>query len=96
MAEVRLSPAAEDDLDGIFDYTVQQWGLEQAVHYTQLIEQTCTALAEARLPAQDMSHVRPGYWRYRVERHAIYFRVEPYGIAVIRILHGRMDAPRHV
>lgn len=42
MAEVRLSPAAEDDLEGIFDYTVQQWGLEQAVHYTQLIEQTCT------------------------------------------------------
>lgn len=96
MAEFRFSPAAEDDLDGIFDYTVQQWGLEQATHYTQLIEQACRALAEARLPAQDCSHIRPGYWRYSVARHVIYFRLEPYGIAVIRVLHARMDAPHHL
>lgn len=96
MAEVRFSPAAEDDLDGIFDYTAQRWGVGQAVQYTQLIEQACIALAEARLPAQDFSHIRSGYWRHLIERHAIYFRVQPYGIAVIRILHGRMDAPRHL
>jgi plasmid stabilization system protein ParE len=29
-------------------------------------------------------------------RHMIYFRVTDYGIAVIRILHDRMDAPRHL
>ena len=96
MAEVRFTPAAEGDLDGIFDYTRQQWGVEQAVQYTQLIEQACRALAEASLPAQDCSHIRSGYWRYLVERHAIYFRVQPNGIDVIRILHGRMDAPRHL
>jgi len=26
----------------------------------------------------------------------IYFRVTDYGIAVIRVLHDRMDAPRHL
>ena len=31
-----------------------------------------------------------------VERHMIYFRVTPYGIAIIRILHDRMDASRQL
>ena len=30
MPEFRLSPAAQNDLHAIFDYTVERWGLEQA------------------------------------------------------------------
>jgi plasmid stabilization system protein ParE len=41
MAEYRLSPRAQRDLDGIFDYTVTQWGLPQALRYTDLIEAAC-------------------------------------------------------
>jgi toxin ParE1/3/4 len=96
VAEYRLSPAAQGDLEGIFDYTVQQWGLNQALRYTQLIEQACAALACGDMPAQDCSYLRAGYCRSAVERHVIYFRTETYGIAVIRILHARMDAPRHL
>ena len=29
-------------------------------------------------------------------RHAIYFRITAYGIAVVRVLHDRMDAQRHL
>jgi toxin ParE1/3/4 len=31
-----------------------------------------------------------------VGQHVIYFRVTRYGIAVIRILHQRMEAARHL
>ena len=96
MANYRLSPAAQADLDGIFDYTVDRWGLEQAVRYLQTIENACGALAKAPARAEDCSHIRPGYRRVAVERHCIYFHVADYGIAVIRILHQRMDAPRHL
>ncbi|MRV75366.1 hypothetical protein GJ700_26975 [Duganella sp. FT92W] len=41
-------------------------------------------------------YIRSGYRRSRVERHMIYFRVTDYGIAVVRILHERMDASRHI
>jgi len=34
--------------------------------------------------------------RRNVERHMIYFRITDYGIAIIRILHERMDAPHHL
>jgi toxin ParE1/3/4 len=34
--------------------------------------------------------------RRNVERHMIYFLVTDYGIAIIRVLHERMDAPHHL
>jgi toxin ParE1/3/4 len=36
MAEYRLSPAAERDLESIWKYTLGEWGLEQADRYTDL------------------------------------------------------------
>jgi toxin ParE1/3/4 len=96
MAEYRFSPGAQRDLDEIFDYTVSQWGLPQALHYTDLIEAACAGLAKAPEQSQNCAHIRAGYWRRAVERHIIYFLATSYGIAVVRILHQRMDAARYL
>lgn len=92
MADYRLSPAAQRDLDSIFDYTVAEWGLAQATDYTDLIEQTCAALAVAPLRAAACDSIRKGYRRRSVGRHVIYFRVTATGISIVRILHQRMSA----
>ena len=47
MAEYRLSPAAERDLEGIWKYTRREWGLEQAERYTDLLSAAFQVLAEA-------------------------------------------------
>ena len=96
MAEYRLSPRAQRDLDGMFDYTVSRWGLPQAIRYTDLIEAACADLAEAPHQARGCAHVRPGYRQRGVEQHVIYFKPTRYGIAVVRILHQRMDVARHL
>ena len=96
MAEYRLSPKAQRDLEGIFDYTVEQWGLPQALRYTDLIEATCARLADAPMQSQDCAIIRPDYRRRSVEQHAIYFRQTNYGVAIVRILHQKMDAMRHL
>lgn len=96
MAEYRLSPAAQVDLDGIFDYTAREWGLAQAVCYTRLLEAACAGLAEAPSQGQDCSHIRPGYRRRAAEHHCIYYRITDYGIAVVRILHERMLPSLHL
>jgi toxin ParE1/3/4 len=96
MAEYRLGPRARNDLDAVFDYTVAQWGLSQAVRYIDLIEAACADLAKAPRRAQDCAHIRPGYRRWRVEQHVLYFRQTRYGIAIVRILHQRMDIARHL
>ncbi|CAD85436.1 MULTISPECIES: type II toxin-antitoxin system RelE/ParE family toxin [Nitrosomonas] len=69
MAEYRLSPAAQRDLDGIFNYTFQQWGAAQAVRYIDILEAACTELVETSSQGQDCSYIRPGYRRRHVERH---------------------------
>jgi plasmid stabilization system protein ParE len=38
MAEYQLSPAAERDLEAIWVYAVQQWGVVQADRYTNTVD----------------------------------------------------------
>jgi toxin ParE1/3/4 len=60
MAEYRLSPAAERDLEGIWKYTRREWGLEQAERYTDLLTAAFQVLAEAPKSAPECSHIRQG------------------------------------
>lgn len=96
MAEYRLSPAAERDLESIWRYSRQEWSLEQADRYIDILEAAFAQLAESPKTAPACDHIRPGYRRRSVERHMIYFRITSYGIAIIRILHVNMDAVRHL
>lgn len=96
MAEYRLTPAALRDLEKTWTHTHQQWGGEQANRYTDTLTAAFTELAHAPKTAPACDTIRPGYRRRSVERHMIYFRITAYGIAIVRILHDRMDAPRHL
>lgn len=96
MAEYRLTPAAENDLESIWTYTAHQWGMEQADRYIESATSAFAELANSPKAAPTCDHIRPGYRRQRVARHMIYFQITDYGIAVVRILHDRMDAPRHL
>ena len=96
MAEVRLSPKAQSDLESLFDYTLGRWGEAQAMRYIDLVEAACADLADAPQQAQGCDHIRAGYRRRGVGQHMIYFRLTDYGIAVVRILHQRMGAARYL
>ncbi|AEM47020.1 plasmid stabilization system [Acidithiobacillus ferrivorans SS3] len=96
MAEFRLTPAALRDLEGIWRYTAQQWGVAQAERYLDALNASFEDLAHAPLSAPACDDIRPGYRRHGVERHAVYYRVEAVTVIVVRVLHERMDAPRHL
>lgn len=70
--------------------------MQHALRYTDLIEAACTGVAEAPQRSQDCAVIRPGYRRRNIEQHAIYFRQTGYGIAIMRILHQKMNAARHL
>lgn len=96
MAEVRLTPAAELDLEGIWKYTAQKWGLEQAGRYTDTLSDAFTVLAADPARGKACDYIRAGYRCCHVERHVIYFRHEDYGVLIVRVLHERMDQLRHL
>ena len=95
-AEYRLSPAAARDLEGIWLYTFHEWGTDQAHRYIDDLTAALDQLASNPQLGVSCDHIRQGYRRSRFGRHAIYIRITDYGIAVIRVLHDRMDAPRHL
>lgn len=96
MADLRLTPAALGDLEDIWRYTAQQWGEAQAAHYLDVLNDAFVALAQSPRSAPQCEHIRPGYRRQTVERHAVYFRVDADVVIVVRVLHERMDAQRHL
>ncbi len=95
MAEFRLTPAAVNDLEAIWIYSSNEWGQNQANTYIDELVRALTDLAENPGLAPACNHIRSGYRRLLVGRHHVYFKPCHHGIDVIRILHHRMDAPRH-
>jgi len=96
MAELRLTPAAVQDLENIWRYTAQRWSISQAERYIDRLSTCFEALAQAPLSAPACDHIRPGYRRQSIESHMVYFLVREDVVTVVRVLHERMDAPRHL
>lgn len=96
MAEYHLTPAAEHDFEAIWAHTVQRWSVRQANRYTDLLTAVFAELAQSPMIAPACDHIRSGYRRRSVGRHMIYFRITPYGIAIVRILHDHMDVSRYL
>ncbi|WLI89115.1 type II toxin-antitoxin system RelE/ParE family toxin [Massilia sp. R2A-15] len=96
MAEYRLAPKAERDLEDIWSYSYDNWGEQQANDYTDGLVETFDALAMSPASAPACDDIKPGYRRQVFERHVIYFRITGYGIEIIRVLHGRMHAANHL
>lgn len=95
MKALLFSPAAEGDLDDIWDYSAVHWGPGQADRYTDEIHDACYGLATGRRIGMPVE-VRPGTLKLNTGLHSIYFRDEGDRIIIIRILHGRQDRLRHL
>jgi toxin ParE1/3/4 len=91
MAPYLLSPAAQADLEAIWDYTVETWGLSQAETYILSIRSTLDGLVRGNIKSRSAEDIRAGYRKVRCGSHIIFFQTTIDTIHVIRILHGRMD-----
>ncbi|MCC5867639.1 MAG: type II toxin-antitoxin system RelE/ParE family toxin [Gammaproteobacteria bacterium] len=92
MLKLRVTPKAESDLIGIWVYTCEEWGVDQADKYLDQLEAGMKQLINHPLLGADYVHVLPGYRRLQVERHAVFYRVHEPEVLVIRVLHEDMDA----
>lgn len=92
-----LTPKARQDLDSIWSFSRERWGAEQAEAYVRLIAGALERLAQGAIAGRDASAVKPGYWRHAVGSHVVFYRLAgTETLEVVRILHQRMDLPRHL
>ncbi len=90
-ATVLFSPAATADISEIWDYTVAEWGENQAELYILELESICHKLANGLNFEIVADYLKPGYRKALVGKHVIYFTRQEYKITIVRILHQSMD-----
>lgn len=96
MRELRFTPAAQSDLEAIYDYSVAHWGTTRAERYILDIRDACAALATGERAGNAINDIRPGYRRLAIGSHVLFFKPSASRIEIVRILHGRMDVARHL
>jgi toxin ParE1/3/4 len=91
-----LSPRAQRDLDKIWDYSEEFWGVRQADRYVLDLRNALDRLLEHPMLGRLVDDIRVGYRKHRCGSHFIFYRLAGDSIVVVRILHQRMDVAAHL
>ena len=93
-----ISKEAEKDLENIWIYTFENWSIEQAEKYLNLVFDEIDYLCLKPNSGLDYGNIRKGYWRSKVNSHFIFYKINKKRneIEIIRILHEIMDIENHL
>lgn len=91
MPAFRLTERAKQDLRSIGRYTQATWGREQRNRYLSKLDASFHLVAQEPQRGRACDDIRPGYRKYHVGRHLVFYRQSPAGLEIIRILYDRMD-----
>jgi toxin ParE1/3/4 len=94
----KLSKLAESDLEKIWLYTFEEWSLEQADYYLDLILDEIEYISKNPKSGKDYNDIIKGYFRSRVKSHFIFYKInwKEETVEIIRILHEQMDIDLHI
>lgn len=92
MAAFKLTTKAKVDLKSIAAFTQQRWGRDQRNKYLLQFDQTFHQLSENPALGRKCDNIRPGYRKFPLVSHVIYYRIGEHDcVEIIRILHKHMD-----
>ncbi len=94
MPKYRLTPKAEAERDAIARYTLETWGEAQCATYLDELEACFERLAVVPTIGAACDAIRPGYRRFAVGEHWVYYRLEDHGVLIVRIYPQRMLSRR--
>ena len=94
----KISKQAEIDLENIWLYTFEEWSINQADHYLDLMMDEIEYISQNPKSGKDYNEIRKGYFRSRVKSHFIFYRInfKEENLEIIRILHQKMDIESHI
>lgn len=79
------------DLEEIWLYTFQNWSIEQADRYHDLIIKEIEFLASTPASGRNQDYIRLGYRSSKVKSHILFYLYNNSEIEIIRILHESMS-----
>lgn len=87
----RLTPAAQVDLDDIWETTVAQWSVDQAEAYLRGLWKTLDVLIFQPKIARERHEIVPPVRLHPYRSHVIIYRIEGDFIEVVRLVHHRRN-----
>ena len=92
MSEYIINEKALEDINNIWIYTAENWSVEQANRYYNLIYDEIEYIIGNFEMARDFGKIRESYRYSKVKSHLIFFKKDKNNeIEVVRVLHERMD-----
>ena len=70
-----LSGEADKDLEEIFDFSANKFGLDQAVAYLNGFEEVFTGLSDHPESGRERNELRDGLRSFRYESHVVFYRI---------------------
>jgi len=89
--QYHLRSLAQDDLESIWLYTVEHWGVEQADTYLDALINRFEWLAENANIGKQRDDVKKGYYCFPEGMHLIFYTLKNNQVDIIGIPHQRMD-----
>jgi toxin ParE1/3/4 len=86
-----ISPAAREDLEGIYHYGCRNWGLRRSSQYLDQIKEQLWCLTENSEIGIKRDELLLGVRSMAVASHIIFYRPQSGQVEVIRVLHVRQD-----
>ncbi|MFT4027030.1 MAG: type II toxin-antitoxin system RelE/ParE family toxin [Novosphingobium sp.] len=91
MPSYRLSRSAEHDIADIARYTVEAFGVEQALHYRDGLIHTFRFLAEFPRAARERTEIDPPVRAHLYKSHITIYVIDADGVLILRVRHASED-----
>jgi len=97
MAKFYLTNKAVQDLEDIWNYTVENWSKNQAELYYSLLIDSCQEIAHNPTLGKSYQVVEKYVLAFKTGQHILFYRiVTEKQVEIVRILHGMMDMKNHL
>lgn len=87
----RLSLRADKDLSEIYDYTLLEFGSNQAVKYVSDFEELFNKLVQNPEIGRARPEIKQGLRSVVKESHVVFYRIMNNHIRIVRVLHVKKD-----
>ncbi|MCX6319722.1 MAG: type II toxin-antitoxin system RelE/ParE family toxin [Bacteroidetes bacterium] len=84
------------DIEGIWLYTYQNWSLEQADRYYELIMQEIEHLTKKPKSGKSLNYLREEYYSTNVKSHFNFYKFSSGELEIVRVLHQSMEIPGYL
>lgn len=96
MGVYRLSVECKSDLEHIYEYGIDNYGLSQAQDYLLGLHELFQTLAENVNFGRDASEFYPSLKRFMYKSHMLFYLQTNSGVIIVRTLSQSMDYEQHL